>query len=93
MNLSFKNESTLKRRREMLVGWLFCFTSYQPFSGHLMLNYAQSAGGYRIHQLQLCREVRPHSHIECPAYDTEQSDSKVPVMLELWGMWSTPLLP
>ena len=26
-------------------------------------------------------------------YDTNQSDGDVSVMLELWGMWSTPLLP
>ena len=25
-------------------------------------------------------------------YDTKQSDGDVPVMLELWGMWSTPSL-
>ena len=30
---------------------------------------------------------------ECPVYDTKQSDGEVPVMLEVWGMWSTPLLP
>ena len=24
-------------------------------------------------------------------YDTKQSEREVPVMLELWGMWSTPL--
>ena len=30
---------------------------------------------------------------ECPGYDTEQSDGEVQVMLELWGMWSTPSLP
>ena len=33
---------------------------------------------------------------ECPRYDTKQSDGEVPVMLELWGMHSTPsmsLLP
>ena len=29
---------------------------------------------------------------ECSGYDTKQSDGEVPVMLELWGMWSTPLL-
>ena len=29
---------------------------------------------------------------ECPGYDTKQSDGKVPVMLELWGMRSTPSL-
>ena len=26
-------------------------------------------------------------------YDTKQSDGEVPVMLKLWGMWSTPSLP
>ena len=26
---------------------------------------------------------------ECPEYDTKQSDGEIPVMLELWGMWST----
>ena len=30
---------------------------------------------------------------ECPKYDTKQSDGEVPVMLELWGMQSTPSLP
>ena len=30
---------------------------------------------------------------KCPGYDTKQSDGKVPAMLELWGMQSTPLLP
>ena len=30
---------------------------------------------------------------ECPGYDTKQSDGEAIVMLELWGMCSTPLLP
>ena len=30
---------------------------------------------------------------ECPGYDTKQSDGEVPVRLDLWGMWSTHLLP
>ena len=29
----------------------------------------------------------------CPGYDTKQSDDEVPVMLELWEMRNTPLLP
>ena len=45
----------------------------------------------RIHQLHLCRRVRLPN--ECPGYDTKQSDGEAPVMLELWGMWSIPLLP
>ena len=28
-----------------------------------------------------------------PRYGTKQSDGEVPVMLELWGMWSTHSLP
>ena len=30
---------------------------------------------------------------ECSGYDSKQFDGKVPVMLEFWGMGSTPLLP
>ena len=30
---------------------------------------------------------------KCPRYDAKQSDGEVTVLLELWGMWSTPLLP
>ena len=30
-----------------------------------------------------------HSN-ECPGYDTKQSNGEAPVMLELWGMRSTP---
>ena len=50
--------------------------------------------GCRIYQLLLCKGIRPppHPH-KCPGYDTKQSDIEVPVMLELWGMRSTPLLP
>ena len=29
---------------------------------------------------------------KCHGYDTKQSDGEVPVMLELWGMQSTPSL-
>ena len=37
-------------------------------------------------------EVRPSPN-ECPRYDPKQSDAEVPVMIELWGMRSTPSLP
>ena len=35
----------------------------------------------------------PPAPNESPGYDTKQFDGEVPVMLELWGMWSTPSLP
>ena len=31
--------------------------------------------------------------IKCPGYDIKQSDGENLVMQELWGMWSTTLLP
>ena len=49
--------------------------------------------GCRIYRLQLCRGVRPLPANKCPGYDTKQSDGEVPVILELWGIWSTLLLP
>ena len=30
---------------------------------------------------------------ESPGYNAKQSDTEVPVMLDLWGMRSTPSLP
>ena len=46
-----------------------------------------------IHRIHLWREVRPPDTTnECPRYDTKQSDGEVPVMLELWGMQSTPFI-
>ena len=30
---------------------------------------------------------------ECLGYDAKQFDGEVPVILGLWGMWSTPSLP
>ena len=30
---------------------------------------------------------------ECPGYDIKKSDDEVPLILELWEMWSTPSLP
>ena len=48
--------------------------------------------GCRIHWLLLCSGVRPLPN-KYPGYDSKQSDGEVPVMLELWRMLSTPLLP
>ena len=57
-----------------------------------ILNFFPVGWGCRIHRLLLCRGVPPTPN-ECPGYDTKQSDSEVPAMLEFWEMWSTPLLP
>ena len=57
-----------------------------------MYIYCPVSRNWRIHRLLLCRGVRPPRN-ECPGYDTKQSDGEVPVMLELWGIRSTPSLP
>ena len=35
----------------------------------------------------------PPAPIKCSGYDTKQSDGEAPIILELWGMQNTPLLP
>ena len=45
--------------------------------------------GCKLHQLHLCRKVRPN---KCPGYDTKPSDVEAP-LLELWEIWNTSSLP
>ena len=46
-----------------------------------------------LYEEELTRAVEYTNCTSTPGYDTKQSDDEVPVMLEFWGMWSTPLLP
>ncbi len=69
--------------RVSILYWIFCPTSSIP---------RPVSWGSRIHWLHLYSGGKsPHSN-ECPGYDTKQSHGEVLLMLELWGMWSTPLL-
>ena len=52
--------------------------------------YCQVRSGCRIHWLHLCRGVRCPN--EFPGYVSKQSHGEVLVMLEFWGMQSTPSL-
>ena len=45
----------------------------------------------RIKVLQ--EEGEGFKNLEYPRYDTKQSDGEVPLMLGIWGMRSTSLLP
>ena len=56
------------------------------------MGFAQSAGAVEYTDFTSAEGLDPSLN-ECPRYDTEQSDAEVPVMLKLWGMRSTPLLP
>ena len=53
---------------------------------------AKSAGSVEYTDCIFYDGIRPLPK-EDPGYDTKQSDGKAPVMLELWGMQSTPSLP
>ena len=52
---------------------------------------AQWAGAVEYTYCTSAEGVRPPQ--KCPGYDTKQSDGEVSIMLKLWGMQSTPLLP
>ena len=56
----------------------------------LRIDKAQSVGAVEYTDCFSAEEKEPPN--ECPDYDTKQSDGEVRVMLELWGMRSTPLL-
>ena len=73
------------------VSRLYFIRLFRYLCVHLILN-CPVGWGCRIHRLHLCRGVKPHPQW-VSWYDTKQSDSKVPVMLGLWGMRSTPSLP
>ena len=64
-----------------------------PSTETVLTFYCPVGWGCRIHLLFLCRGVRPPQKNECSGYDTKQSNGEVPVMMELWGMWSTSSLP
>ena len=53
------------------------------------LRYSPVSWNSRIHRLLSCREVRPRQN-ECIAYGVKPSDDKVPMIVELWGMQSSP---
>ena len=53
----------------------------------------QSVGLLNTPTTSLQRGKAPDHPNECFTYNTKQSDAEVSVMLELWGMRSTPSLP
>ena len=74
-----------------LLHHVSCETIQGEFLGLIKL---MSLSTYKIHYLTLTESLqRGTLPKECPKYDTKQFDGVVPVMLELWGMQSTPSLP
>ena len=56
-----------------------------------MMLIAQSAEAVEYTDCTCAEGEDPHN--ECPRYETKQRYGEVPVMLDLWGMQSTPSLP
>ena len=82
----------------MAIGELYWYWIIYSISHFLTLSNPHSNSvcpvGWdsKIYWLLFYEEVRAPAN-ECPGYDTKQFDGEVPVMLELWGMWSTLSLP
>ena len=66
--------------------------SKHHYPGYPNITFALSAGAVKYTNI-LCGGVSNSPPNEFPGYDTKQSDGEVTVMLELWVMRSTPLLP
>ena len=64
--------------------------SQMQFGCDPMLRIAQSTGAVEYTDCFSAEGLTPD---ECSRYLTKQSNAEVPVMLELWEMQNTPLLP
>ena len=88
---TFAESKFLFKKKTLSSNEISCvFTGNTNFFSFLWI--AQSTG---TAEYTVCNsaEGEDPSSIECPGYDTKQSDGEVPEMLELWGMLSTLLLP
>ena len=74
--------------------YYYYYYYYCEFPHHHYQVVAQSAGAVYTLTISLQRgKTPPHTHNKRPGYDSKQHDGEVPLMLELWGKWSTPSLP
>ena len=84
----------LKQQQSLISGLYICATSLLSVlenqgSVYIYLIPPSPVGwGCRIHRLLLCRRL--NSPNKCLGYDSKLSDGEAPIMLELWGMRSTP---
>ena len=76
------NNNTNKRMRKKNILWFNPGTHLTQSAWEVAADYTDCTSAEE--------ELSPS---ECPRYVTKQSDDEAPVMLELWGMQSTILLP
>ena len=70
-----------------------CMCAAIQQNGAFLISVLQSAETVEYTNCISAEGEDPHPASEWPGYDIEQSDDEVPVMLELWGMQSTPSFP
>ena len=85
---------------QVIYNWWFTITSFITKLSEFIFVYllfflwmhkSPISWGCKIHQLGLCKGVRPPHHpSECPGYDIKLSEASV---LEYWEIKSTPSLP
>ena len=77
--------------RSMVAQNIYIIDIISTYSPHSHRNFAQLARA--VEYTDSFSTEGYDSHNECPGYDTKQSDGKVQVILELWGMLSPLSLP
>ena len=71
----------------------FGFTNYKFVKPNPIFKmYVHRRLGLRNTSTASLKRNQLHSN-ECPAEDTKQSDCEAPVLVDIWGMRSTPSLP
>ena len=75
----------------IIVVYIMLYIWWESFSQLHQRKPCPVGWGYRIHWLHLCWGSKTSLN-ECARYDTKQCDGEIPVIMELWGMWSIPLL-
>ena len=74
--------------------FIFYYTWFIQKSNHYTFCTLRVSIGYFTKKCaQLAGTVEYTDCTLCLGYNTKLSDGEVPVMVELWGMWSTPSLP
>ena len=84
--------NNLHHNSNLSLWWgLVSYPVHSFFRIGLPLLHSPVSWSCRIHRRHHYRWIRLTN--QCHGYKTKQFDGKAPVMLELWGMWSTLSLP
>ena len=71
----------------LLLSFLHSLSVFMKLFISMSLLFSPISSDCRIHRRHLCKGVRLPHRVSC--YDSKQSDSEVPVTLDICGIWST----